>query len=244
MTPSEIIFAAIGLATAGLVKGTTGIGYSTTALPIVALSIGLDRAMPLVILPSISSNLSVMITAGEFRSMLVRFRWLYAALLPGLVAGLYLLTRVDTHNAARVLGLVILAYAAYALGRPALAIPHHRERHLNAPVGFLNGLVNGMTGSQIMPVVPYALSLNLSPDAILQLTNVAFTLSSLVMLVGLNQIGFLDGPVLLLSLGGVPIALLGVAVGTRLRAKLRPQVFRKAVLLLLSALAFLLIAGR
>ncbi len=244
MNSTEILVAIIGLAAAGVVKGATGIGYSTTALPIIALSIGLDRAMPLVILPSISSNLSVMVSAGEFRAMLVRFRWLYAALLPGLVAGLYLLTRVDTHNAARVLGAVILTYATYALVRPAIATPSHRERYLNAPVGFLNGLFNGMTGSQIMPVVPYALSLNLSPDAVVQLTNIAFTLSSLVMLIGLNRVGFLDGPVLLLSASGVPIALLGVALGTRLRKRLQPRAFRKAVLLLLCAMALLLIAGR
>jgi uncharacterized membrane protein YfcA len=244
MNFTEILVAIIGLAAAGVVKGATGIGYSTTALPIIALSIGLDRAMPLVILPSISSNLSVMVSAGEFRAMLVRFRWLYAALLPGLVAGLYLLTRVDTHNAARVLGAVILTYATYALVRPAIATPSHRERYLNAPVGFLNGLFNGMTGSQIMPFVPYALSLNLSPDAVVQLTNIAFTLSSLVMLIGLNRVGFLDGPVLLLSASGVPIALLGVALGTRLRKRLQPRAFRKAVLLLLCAMALLLIAGR
>lgn len=244
MTSHEIAIAIVGLFTAGLVKGATGIGYSTTALPIVALGIGLDHAMPLVLVPSISSNLSVMLGAGEFRPILRRFRILYLALIPGLLTGLFLLTVVSASNAARVLGVVILVYAAYALSRPALQIPAGREGRLNAPVGYLNGLINGLTGSQIMPIVPYSLSLGLSPDGIVQLTNIAFTLSSLVMFAGLYRIGFLDGSVLLMSVGGVVPGLLGVTVGTRLRRRISPEAFRKAVLLLLCAMAILLIVNR
>jgi uncharacterized membrane protein YfcA len=244
MTLDEIVIAIIGLAIAGLVKGATGIGFSTTGLPIIALSIGLDRAMPLVLLPSISSNLSVMLSAGEFRVMLTHYRWLYVALLPGLICGLFLLTRIDTHNAARVLGAIIIAYVAYALIRPGLSVPKTYERWLNAPTGFLNGLLNGLTGSQILPVVPYALSLGLTPDGIIQITNIAFTLSSLVMIVGLNRIGFLDGTTFLLSAAGVVPGLMGVAAGTRLRKRMQQQAFREAVLVVLMGLAVLLIIGR
>lgn len=244
MTLNEILIAISGLMAAGVVKGATGIGYSTTALPIVALAIGLDHAMPLVLLPSITSNLTVMAGAGEFRPMLSRFRALYIAALPGLAAGLFLLSRIPAKDAARVLGAVIMVYAIYALLKPGFAIPNHRERWLNAPVGFVNGLLNGLTGSQIMPVVPYSLSLGLSPGGIIQLTNITFTLSSLVMLAGLNRIGFLDGPTLLLSAAGTVPGLLGVAVGTRLRRHVRPETFRKAVLVVLIAMALMLAIGR
>lgn len=244
MTPTEIVIAIVGLGTAGLVKGATGIGYSTTALPIVALGIGLERAMPLVLLPSITSNLSVMLSAGEFRPMFMRFRLLYLALLPGLLTGLYVLSIVHVKDAARVLGFVILIYAIYALNRPALQITSTRSRLLNIPVGYLNGLINGITGSQIMPILPYSLSLGLSPDGIVQFTNIAFTLSSLVMLAGLYRIGFLDATILTMSAAAVVPGLLGVAAGTRLRKRIKPETFRKAVLLLLCAMALLLIVNR
>lgn len=244
MTTAEMLIAVAGLAIAGLVKGATGIGYSTTALPIVALAIGLDRAMPLVILPSISSNLSVMFSAAEFGTTLRRFRTLYLALLPGLLAGLYLLSRIPTATAARVLGLVILAYALYALARPAIEIAAERERWLNVPVGVLNGLINGLTGSQIMPVVPYALSLRLTPDALLQLTNITFTLSSLVMMAGLAKLGFLEASILMMSVSGIVPGLAGVAAGARLRRRIAPATFRKAVLVVLAVMASILIVGR
>ena len=244
MTSYEIIISIIGLSIAGVVKGATGIGFSTTALPIVALGVGLEHAMPLVLLPSISSNLSVMVSAAGFRQTVVRFRTLYIALFPGLLIGLYLLSILTVHNAGRVLGIVILAYAIFALSRPALQIRVERERFLNVPIGFLNGFINGLTGSQILPIVPYSLSLGLSPDATVQLTNIAFTISSVVMLVGLHRIGFLDGKLLLLSAAGVLPGLLCVAVGTKLRKQIRPETFRKAVLVLLCLMALMLITSR
>ena len=52
---------------AGGIKGLTGIGFSTSCLPIMALRLDLKVAIPLVIVPSIVSNLAVMLQAGRFR---------------------------------------------------------------------------------------------------------------------------------------------------------------------------------
>ncbi|MFV0369458.1 MAG: TSUP family transporter [Hyphomicrobiaceae bacterium] len=244
MTPLEITFAFAGLAIAGLVKGATGMGFSTTALPIIALSIGLERAMALVLLSSLSSNISVMVSAGEFRATLFRFRWLFLALFPGLAAGLWGLAWISPDRAAHFLGAIILGYVIYTFWKPALAIPQGAERMLNIPVGILNGFINGLTGSQIVPVVPYGLSLNLSPHAFIQLTNIAFTLASLVMLVGLRKIGFLDTGTFLVSAVGIIPGLLGVGVGTRMRRAITPETFRKIALAVLGVLSVLLMVGR
>lgn len=240
MSASELAVAAAGLFIAGLVKGATGVGYSTTALPIIALGLGLDRAMPLVLLPSMASNVTVMLGAGEFRSTFHRFRWLYVALLPGLAAGLALLGSIPPSTAARVLGCVIVAYAIYALWRTPLTLSASAERRLNVPVGLLNGFINGLTGSQILPSVPYALSLGLSSDGVVQLTNVVFTLSSLVMLFGLSRIGYLDATTFLLSAAGLLPALAGVKIGAQLRRRIPVETFRRLVLATLAVLGVLL----
>lgn len=244
MVVHEIVIAVAGLMAAGIVKGATGIGYSTTALPIVALAIGLDRAMPLVILPSIASNLIVLRDAGAMRETVIRFRSLFMALLPGLAIGLAALAWIDTQRAARVLGGVIALYAIYALARPPLRMPEGSERLLNIPVGLINGLINGLTGSQIMPVVPYALSLGLTTEGVLQLTNISFTVSSLVMLVGLYKIGLADGTTFLVSALCILPGAMGVMLGTRLRRGFAERTFRTLVLVVLMVLGVLLITGR
>ena len=72
---------------AAFVKGATGLGFSTSALPILALGIGLKAAMPLVIIPSLVSNSIIMAQAGHFRETLQRFWPMFVATLPGLVVG-------------------------------------------------------------------------------------------------------------------------------------------------------------
>lgn len=226
---------------AGLVKGMSGIGYSTTALPILTLGIGIETAMPLVLLPSMSSNVMVMVSAGHFRSCLARFWPLYAAMLPGLVLGLFALSRVDKNIAETALGGVILAYAAYALARPAMSLPAHLHNMLMAPTGFFNGLVNGLTGSQMMPLLPYMMSLKLIPDEFVQATNIGFTMSSLVMLAGLAGIGYLDFDILIVSIAGLVPAFAGVRIGSAIRSRLPANAFRILVLIVLACLALSLI---
>jgi putative spermidine/putrescine transport system permease protein len=77
----QIVVVGLGFLAAGGVKGATGLGYSTSALPVLTLAVRPHTAMPLVLFPALASNLTVMIGAGHFRSTLRRF------ILPGVVSG-------------------------------------------------------------------------------------------------------------------------------------------------------------
>ena len=118
----QITVVSSGFLVAGLVKGATGLGYSTSALPVITLGVGHHTAMPLVLFPSIASNVTVMVGAGHFRTTLRRFLLLYLALLPGLGLGLALVLTTDQDVAASVLGLVIIVYCAFAFWQPALRL--------------------------------------------------------------------------------------------------------------------------
>jgi uncharacterized protein len=230
-----------GFFVAGLVKGATGLGYSTSALPLLTLAIGLHSAMPLVLIPSLASNITIMAAAGHFGETVRRFLPLYVALIPGLAAGLALLVRIDQDSAAGMLGLVIAFYSVFALWQPGLVMSSRLERPLRIPVGLCNGLVNGLTGSQIMPLVPYMLSLKLDPDRFVQAVNIGFTLSSLIMIFGLGQIGLLGRASLFISIGGIVPAIVGGWLGGALRRRLPEMRFRRLVLGVLLALGLILI---
>lgn len=237
-------YAAIGgsFLFAALVKGTTGLGFSTSALPFLTLAVGLERALPLVLVPSIASNVAVMVDAGHFRACLRRFWPLYAAVLPGIALGLWLLTLLEGLRAAAALGAVLIAYSLFALGRPAMRLRAALERPLAAPVGFFTGAVNGLTGSQVMPILPYLLALGLTPDRFVQALNISFTLSSLAMAAGLAGIGLMTVELAVISAAGLLPVWFGVWAGARLRRRIAPETFRRIVLLLLLAFGVVLIA--
>lgn len=230
-----------GYMIAGLVKGTTGLGFSSTCLPILTLAVGLKDALPLVLLPSVTSNILVMIDAGGFVPTLKRFWPVYLASLPGMLAGLYLLDRVESPVAAAGLGIVLVGYAMFALAKPALALPPERERPLAAPVGLLTGLVNGLTGSQVMPVLPYLLALGLAPALFIQAINISFTLSSGVMALGLLELGLFTTTALWVSALGLLPVFAGTWIGGRVRRWMSPDGFRKVVLVCLLILGLILI---
>lgn len=224
------------------IKGLTGIGFSTSCLPIMALRLDLKIAIPLVIVPSIVSNLVVMLQAGRFREAVKRFWPLYLGSIPGLVIGLTILVAIDADVAKAILGLVLISYALWALINRAFSISLEWERVLKVPAGFCTGLVNGLTGSQVMPVLPYLLSLNLDKEAFVQSINISFTLSSLVMLVGMNRFGHLPLNSILIALGGLLPVLLTVSLAGRLQRRLTGAFHRTLVLSFLLAMGLVLLA--
>jgi len=124
----------------------------------------------------------------------------------------------------------------FALTGPPLALPARWERPAAVPAGFLTGLVNGVTGSQIMPVLPYLMALGLDKDRFVQAINISFTLSTVVMAIGLARLGLLTGAAGLISIAGIAVVFAGVTLGGRLRTALSPEAFRRAVLGLLLVL--------
>ena len=219
---------------AGFVKGTTGLGFSTTALPFLVLVFGLEASLPLVIAPSVTSNLIVMRSAGHVREMLARFWPLCAGAGPGLLIGLTLLTTLSPTHATTGLGVVLMMYCTFALARPNLHLPMRLARPFFVPVGMANGIFNGLTGSQVMPVVPFLMALHLTPDRFVQASNIFFTTSSVLMAIGLATIGFFPPVTAAVSVAGLLPVFLGVRMGTGVRGLLSARAFRTAVLLVLT----------
>lgn len=227
-TTIAIVFAAYGFA--GFAKGVTGLGFSTVCLPLLTFAIGLKEALPLLILPSLASNLAVMLGAGGFRRAIQRFWPMYIAALFGVGAGVALLAQADPRGPGAVLGVALIAFAGFSLARPDWRLPRAWERPLAAPTGLATGLINGLTGSQVMPVTPYLLSLNLSRNEMVMTVNISFTLSSLVMLAGLTHIGLATPAAMAVAAAGVPVSFAAVWSGGRIRRRLPEAAFRLGVL--------------
>jgi hypothetical protein len=103
-------------------------------------------------------------------------------------------------------------------------------------VGVVTGAVNGLTGSQIMPILPYLMALPISKDELVQAINTSFTLSSIIMLVGLNRLGLVSLELLGLSLAGLIPVFLGIYIGGKVRRRLPETTFRKIVFALIGLL--------
>lgn len=199
--------------------------------------IDLKVAIPLVILPSLSSNILVMVQTGRFQEALLRFWPLYISAIPGLILGVSVLSSVKSSWSRAVLGAILFVFALWAWRTQARTLSNSAERWWSGPVGLVTGVVNGITGSQVMPVLPFLLALQLHKDLFVQAINLSFTLSSLVMLILLSRFGLLSWGILNLAAIGILPVSIGIFLGGKLRQRLPDEVFRKVVL------AFLLVLG-
>jgi uncharacterized membrane protein YfcA len=242
MDPNLLAIACAAFFFAAFSKGITGMGFATTCLPILALTIGLEVALPLVLVPSVASNIIVQIEAGHFRESLRRFWPMLVAAMIGVVIGLALLTWMETRLAAAALGGVLIVYGLFALRTPNLTLPPHLEKPLGPVTGLLTGIVNGLTGSQLMPVLPYLMALRLDRERFVQAINCSFTLSSLVMAAGLSTIGLMNVETTLVSALGVVPVWIGLKLGSKVRQRLSPELFRKLVIYMLMVSGVLLLA--
>ncbi len=240
-SPPQIATIAAAYFIAALVKGVTGLGYSSTCLPILTLAFGLKEALPLVLIPSVASNLVVMVSTGGFLASAQRFWPMVLAAAGSVFAGLWALTRMRSETAAAALGVVLLMYVGFALANARFRLTEARTRKFEPAIGAATGFVNGLTGSQVMPLIPYLLSLDMARERFLQASNQCFTLSSVAMFVGLGVAGLMTAQVVAVSACGLVLVALGVRIGRRLSRHLAPQAFRTAVLIVLAALGLGLI---
>jgi len=241
MDPVLLAVAAFGLFFAGIVKGTTGIGYSSCALPFLVPVVGLQQAIVLIVMPAIMSNVAVAFTAGHFREIVARFWPMYAATPLGILVGVAFLSSIDHRVAIALLGFVIVGYALMSLLQPNLRLSEAWHGTLNAPVGFATGLLTGMTGSQVMPLLPYMMALHLEPNRMIQAINLAVTLTSVFLAGGLLISGIMDLTHLGLSLLAVIPAVVGVYLGNRARALLPVPLFRRLMLIVLLAIGLMFV---
>ncbi len=229
-TISNLSLFAFAFFMASFVKGITGLGFSTTCLAILAIFVGVKTALPLIIIPSLVSNIVVMVDAGQFRPVLKRFWPLYVSAIPGVVIGLIFLSLVETVFLGAILGSVLIIYSIFALLQPEFKLSTRFEKPLSPLTGFFTGVINGISGSQVMPVLPFLMSLHLTKDQFVQAINLSFSICTLIMIVGLNQLNLISFETMAISVVGVIPMLIGLKIGSIVREMLSQNIFRILVL--------------
>jgi uncharacterized protein len=217
---------ALAFLLAGFVKGVIGLGLPAVSLAVLTAALGLKAAMAILLAPSFVTNVWQGLVGGHLRQILRRLRVLLLVLCAATWLGVGVLARSNADALAGLLGLVLAAYAVSGLVRLDPPAPGHREAWLGPVVGITSGLLNGMTGSFVVPGVMYLQSLRLSRDALIQAMGVLFTTSTVALAVALRGQGFLSPELALLSALGVLPAVAGMFLGQLVRQRLSEAAFR------------------
>lgn len=222
-----LLIVAVTFLAAGTVKGVIGLGLPTVSLALLTATLGLQPAMALMLAPSLVTNLWQAASGGHGRAVLRRL-WPFLATATATVwIGAALAARVDVALLAALLGVLLAIYAAIGLGGARFPMARPAERWAGPVTGCVNGMLTGMTGSFVVPGVPYLQALGLPRDMLIQAMGMLFTLSTAALGLALAGRGLLGADLGLQSLAAIPPALIGMVIGRKLRARLSEPAFRQ-----------------
>lgn len=216
---------------AGWVKGVVGMGLPTVSMGVLGIVLAPAQAAALLIIPSTVTNIWQFVAGPAPWAVARRLASLLVLACIGTAIGIPLLTSGSSRWPSVALGAVLAVYGVLALLSPRLAVPGPAQRWLSPVVGGVTGIVSGATGVFVVPLVPYLSAMGFEKDELIQALGLSFTISTLALGLALGVIGSYPFDILILSIGAVLPALLGMFVGQRVRDRIDQATFRKGFFL-------------
>ena len=233
---ASIIAAVIcSLTFSGFLKGVIGVGMPVVALPLLSLFIDIKSAAMLLSIPLIVGNLPQALEGGKTGRCLMQLTPVILGMIPGLFLGVQVLLALDANVARIVAGLVLMGVGVVTLLAPKLQIQTRLILPAGITFGFFGGILGGIAAMPGPLVFIFLLAKGLrgkafTKEASLYLVVTAGLLATL--LTASLQFSWLD--ISASSAAMLPVAF-GMYVGQYLRDKIAPEIFRKLVLIAVTA---------
>jgi uncharacterized protein len=213
---------------ATLIRSTFGFGEGLVAVPLLALSIPIEIAAPVVVLLSIT--VAAVVVVQDWRKIHIRSTgWLLAPTFLGIPLGIALLTSVHQHFVKAALAIVIVAFSGYfLLGRKPPEL-HSDSRIWLLGCGFFAGVLGGAYGMNGPPLVIYGAMRRWSPQHFRATLQGYFLPASVVAMGGYRFAGLWVPAVTHYYLISLIVALPAIFLGRAVNHRLRGDSFLKYV---------------
>ncbi len=240
MGDTTIVLVAAILFLATFTQSLAGFGLALVSMPLLASTIGIRTATPLVAL------ISVFVEAGlllHYRAALkVQAIWrLVVAAVMGAPVGVILLTGIPERLATTVLGVVVAGYALYALAN--FRLPRLRSARWAWIAGFLAGMLGGAYNTSGPPVIIYGDCRGWPRDEFKSNLQGFFIVISAAVLISHLVKGTITPAVVRYAVYAGPGMAVGALLGFASDRWFSPRTFRKIVLVLLVVMGIRMIVG-
>lgn len=236
--PDQLPLVLLIIAVATTVRALFGFGDALVAMPLLAMTIGLRTAAPLMAL--LSGTIAVTILWSTWRSVHVESAWrLVVSAICGVPIGAFLLKGAYEGAMTGVLGCVVFGFAAYSLWTPRkIVLNTDRWAYV---FGFAAGLLGGAYNTNGPPIVIYGTFRHWTPEQFRATLQGFFISSGTAILITHGAAGLWTRTVLVNYVAALPIVLIVVFIGGRFAGRFEADRFRRYVYFLLLILGSSLI---
>lgn len=226
---------------ASFVHGLLGIGFPLLSTPLIILMVDVRTAMLLLLLPTMTINVASMIRGGRWGESIGRYWPLAVFVALGSIAGTQLLI-INPHAPYKLLmAAVLIVYLNVHRMGGRLSWINQWPRSSMVVFGMLAGLLAGTVNAAIPALIIYALELQLSANAMVQVFNLCFLSGKLSQAATFGSAGLFTLDVIRATLPLALFVLLGLAGGMAIRSRFETQTYRRWLRWALFVIVILLI---
>ncbi|MGM0577282.1 MAG: sulfite exporter TauE/SafE family protein [Myxococcota bacterium] len=213
---------------AGFVQGLSGFGFGLVAMSLLPALVDLKLAVPLVagcallVAGSLAWSLRRHVRVGAVVPLL-------AGTLLGIPLGVAGLASIDSTVLGAILGVVLVAYGVWALGRRTVT-PRGAHPRWGVVAGFFGGVLGGAFNTSGPPVIAYVSLQDWSKDVTKATLQVYFVLTAACALTAFTVAGLVTAETLTANAAVTPALLAGSWAGSRLYSRVDQAMFRRMLL--------------
>ena len=225
-----VIAVVISLVIAGVTKGAIGVGMPIVAIPLLALFIDIKAAVVLLTIPLILSNIPQALEGGKTTAAVFNLWLVLAGMVPGLLAGAYLLMNNSIPFTTICAGAALIVVAVLMLLSAKIAIPAGYQAGSGAMAGFLGGLLGGTSALPGPIVFTYLIGKGLRGKAFTKEASLFLVISSgflALVLTTSRQVSWAQWALSLAAL--LPVGV-GMFFGRQMRDWMSAESFKRLVL--------------
>ena len=202
-----------------------GMGLPLVAVPVLAIFVGVERAVLIMIIPSVVLNAYPAWTHRRGAGQVPELKRMLLGALPGAVLGAAILQYASARFLETSLALWIFAYLIFRLLHPDFRLTDRFRRRWSPAVGAAAGALQASTGISAPIIAPYVNALRLKPEAYVFAVCVCFGTFATAHLSVATLSGVLTRDIVLQSLAAIVPALVFIPVGVWARRFISERVF-------------------
>ena len=219
-----------------LLQGIFGFGSALLAMPLLSLILGVKVATPVFALLAATANILMILTSWQKVELSSLWR-LAIATLPGIICGVGLLHLVPSIWMMRALGLFLIGFGGYGLGK--FQLPEIAENWAYG-FGFLAGVLGSAYNINGPPIVIYGNMRRWNPRQFRATLPCYFCLSAPSIIIGHGVSGLWTQQVFQLYGLGLPAIAIAIGLGREINRRLPVQRFQQLIYFILIGLGILL----
>lgn len=238
MDTGEFVLVVLTVSIAYLVKGITGLGGPSLAVPVLAGFLGVEFTVAVIAIPTAASNVWLVWENRAEAPGIKRFMVpLLASGFIGTILGVWVLVSIDDQVMSIILGVIIFLYIGWYLINPHSSLDDRTAEVLAWPAGLGGGVLLGSTGVGAPVIATYVHSLRMARSGFVLGVSIPFLVLGLVQIATLAFLGSYDQERLIAGALASILVLAVTPVGSWIGRRISVIMFQYAVLVVLGVAA-------